>query len=163
MLKPALLVTAILVLTSLSVQANDKKHHDNSAVSISNAYIRVLPGAQKNTAAFVHIHNASDRAINLQSLNSTWAETVDLHQSTMEQGMIKMRPLDTLSIPAGSTVEFHPGQDHIMFSGLKKKLQVGDTVDLKLCFGYFCQQIDLLAVSVLDDVSAKKSHTHHHD
>ena len=47
---------------------------------------------------------------------------------------MKMRPVKSIPVPAGGTVELKPGGYHIMLLDLKKDLKPGDTVPVTLSF-----------------------------
>ena len=47
-------------------------------------------------------------------------------------GMLGMRPVDRVEIPAGGTLELKPGSYHIMLIGLNQDLKVGDSIEITL-------------------------------
>ncbi len=49
-------------------------------------------------------------------------------------GMMSMRPVDSIAVPAGETVALEPGGFHVMLTGLKEALEVGDTFEIVLDF-----------------------------
>lgn len=49
-------------------------------------------------------------------------------------GMMTMREVDSIAIPAGGTVALEPGGYHIMLLGLTEDLVVGDTIEVTLDF-----------------------------
>ncbi len=156
----SLLGVAMAVLLCQVTLATDKAL--NSDISITNASIRILPPGQQNTAAFITLHNHGDKPLYLHKLSSSFANKVEIHYTFLADGMSKMRESKNVSLKAGETLVFSPGQQHIMFIGLKKTLSEGENVDLKLCFGDFCQQVNLPAISVLNENINKNSHTHPH-
>lgn len=52
----------------------------------------------------------------------------------LKDGMMKMRKVELIDIPAGDTVELKPGGHHLMVIGLKKALKEGDKVTIALQF-----------------------------
>jgi copper(I)-binding protein len=50
----------------------------------------------------------------------------------MDNGVMRMRPLPVLDLPARQTVTLAPGHYHIMLLGLTQQLKTGDSVPLKL-------------------------------
>jgi hypothetical protein len=75
---------------------------------------------------------APDRLI---SGSSDVAGKVEVHEMTMDKGVMKMRPLKGgLEIKPGETVTLKPGSFHVMFVGLKKPLRKGDQVKARLVF-----------------------------
>jgi hypothetical protein len=47
---------------------------------------------------------------------------------------MRMRPVETLALPAGATLAMKPGGLHIMLIHLKRALRPGDRVPLTLTF-----------------------------
>ena len=63
------------------------------------------------------------------------AAQCQLHTMTMEQGVMRMRPLaDGLEIKPGETVELKPAGFHVMLTGLSQPLVQGKTEKLTLKF-----------------------------
>ena len=55
-----------------------------------------------------------------------FAKKLELHQMSMDKGVMKMRPVDGgIEIKPGETVTLKPGGLHIMFVGLDKPLEAG--------------------------------------
>lgn len=61
------------------------------------------------------------------------AET-QLHTYVLEGGKGKMVHVENIPVPAGGTLELKPGGYHIMLMGLKRDINVGDTVEVVLKF-----------------------------
>jgi hypothetical protein len=58
-----------------------------------------------------------------------------MHQSSMVDGMMKMRPVtEGIEIPPESTVTLGPGGYHLMFMQLAAPLNAGDAVSGELVF-----------------------------
>ena len=57
-----------------------------------------------------------------------------MHTHTMKDGMMMMHQLDSIEVPAGGTLEFKPGGNHIMLIGLKHPLLEGEHFPLTLTF-----------------------------
>jgi len=107
---------------------------DSGAPTIGGAWAR--PGAAgAQTAAYLTITGAAGQADALLSASSPDAGTVELHEATTDaSGMMGMRPIDRLDIPAGETIELKPGGFHLMVMGLTRELAVGGTLELELVF-----------------------------
>ncbi|MCQ8242355.1 copper chaperone PCu(A)C [Rhizosaccharibacter radicis] len=83
--------------------------------------------------AFLSIHNAGP-ADRLEGVSTPVAARAGLHEMSMSNGMMEMRALPSLSIPAGATVVLSPDDRHIMLEGLNRRLRRGDNFPLKLRF-----------------------------
>jgi len=117
----------------------DKKTEDSTTVSRA-AYMQIEAPMVKvpagpNTAAYMKITNTSKNDDKLISVACTFAERVELHDHIDEAGVMKMRRIDMMEIPAGQSVTLMPGGKHIMFFNvMKDALQEGKTVILTLEF-----------------------------
>jgi len=101
---------------------------------ISGEYVRATPPHTKNTAAFFTINNHSGKAVKLISASSKIADRVELHTHLKENGLMKMRQVQSVAIAPHSHVSLQPGGYHVMFLGLKKGLNEGQTVAMTLRF-----------------------------
>jgi copper(I)-binding protein len=64
-----------------------------------------------------------------------FSEMVELHETTMTDGVMKMQKLDAgIPVPAGESVELKPGGFHVMIMNIKRSLVPGDEVTLRLKF-----------------------------
>lgn len=103
-------------------------------LSVSDAYVRA-PVAQRDvTAAFMTIENGSATALTLQSASSSAAKRVEIHQHTHTDGMMRMRQVEHIDIPAQATVALEPGGYHMMLIGIKPELRDQENVELSLNF-----------------------------
>lgn len=99
-------------------------------VAISDAWVRATVARQAATGAFMRITAQQDaRLVEVQSPS---AKTVELHEMSMENNVMRMRPIAGIALPAGQAVDLKPGGYHIMLMGLGKPVNEGDTVPLTL-------------------------------
>ena len=101
-------------------------------ISIQDPWARATAAGQSGTAAYFTISNAggTDRLLSV----STPAADASLHSTTMSDGVMRMRPVDGVEVPANGSVEFKPGGMHVMLMGLKQPLESGTTLPLDLKF-----------------------------
>ena len=105
-----------------------------AGLEVSNEYIRATPPHTKNSAAFLTITNTTDKGIKLVAASSDISERVELHTHLKEDGMMKMRQVDSILIEANSSTTLQPGSFHIMFLGIKDELLEGQLARLTLSF-----------------------------
>ena len=98
------------------------------------AWARPGRGAAKTGAVFLVIKNSGQGADRLIRAESTVAETVELHESYADQGMMRMRRVDGTDVPAGGTLELKPGGLHIMLIGMTAGLEPGASFQVDLFF-----------------------------
>jgi copper(I)-binding protein len=93
------------------------------------------PGAGTgNGAVYVLVENRGGEADALLGAASDAASTVELHETRMENGVMRMRPLARVEVPPGGRIEMKPGGYHIMLLGLTRDLHAGDVVMVRLRF-----------------------------
>lgn len=89
------------------------------------AYIRAMPPGQQVTAAFLKLVNNSDRACKVTGGSSPIATEVQIHEQLNSDGMMKMRPLSSVTVKAGQSLLLEPGQVHLMLFGIQTTLVPG--------------------------------------
>jgi periplasmic copper chaperone A len=101
-------------------------------VEIKNAWAGATPGKAETGAAYLTLESPiPDR---LTGVSTPVAKKAELHTMTMEGGIMKMRPLDGIDLPAGQPVTLKPGAMHIMLLGLTQPLVAGQSFPLTLSF-----------------------------
>jgi periplasmic copper chaperone A len=105
-----------------------------ATIAVTDAYARAVPPGQPNSAVFLTLTNGSPQARALVAGMSPMAEVVELHTHIHEDGMMRMRRVERIEVPAGGSVSLEPGGLHLMLIGLKADLAPGDQVDLTLSF-----------------------------
>jgi uncharacterized protein YcnI/copper(I)-binding protein len=102
---------------------------------VASPWTRATPGGAKIAGGYLKITNNGKAADRLVSAVSAGASHVEIHQMSMTDGVMKMRPLpDGLVIKPGETVELKPGGFHMMFMDIKQPLKQGDTLKATLMF-----------------------------
>jgi len=121
------IVAALLPLMSSYALAQENN------VTVSEAWARATPGGAKTGAAFLKVTAKAD-SDKLIDARSSVAEHVELHDHIHENGVMHMRRVDAIEVPAGKTVTLQPGGYHLMLMNLKQPLKAGETIDLTLVF-----------------------------
>jgi len=103
-----------------------------NAISIKDAWVRPSHPGQDVGAAYMTLTSIQD--ITLVCVESDVSDSVEIHSMTMQNGVMKMRMLDNLSLVAGKPYKLEPGGFHFMLFDLKKTLAVGESVNFVLYF-----------------------------
>ncbi len=122
-------ILAILILSLLF--SCSQQHSD--PVTIQNAWIREAPPNASAMAGYLSITNTSQQDRILTFAKSKQFNAVEFHRTIVKDGIAKMRRHKELSLPAGKTLEFKPGDFHLMLMSPKSKFQSGDEVTVTLC------------------------------
>lgn len=99
-------------------------------VTVKNAWVRATVPQQKVTGVFLEIESAQDAR--LVSASSSAAPIVEVHETSLHDGVMRMRPVEAVALPAGKTVALEPGGHHIMLMNLKQPIRAGDAVAITL-------------------------------
>ena len=128
---PYIMFALFSLLFSSHLQANSQASDE---ISIVDPYVRAVPPGQKISAAFLQLDNASDTMQSIVSASSPAAEVVELHTHIHDNGMMKMRRIEKIDIPAKGKTVLKPGGLHIMLIDLKNNLKPGQEVSVTLKF-----------------------------
>ncbi len=129
----------ILVLVfSLFLAACGGGSSDTPAAAIGSLEIyrpMALAGsAGQVTGAFMSLRNTGAQADRLLGASSDVAETIQVHETVVENEVMSMREVPALELPPGQTVELKHGSYHLMLINLKADLKAGETITLRLKF-----------------------------
>lgn len=105
---------------------------DAEALSFDGAWVKAADDGM--TAVFGKLQNNTDKDINLVEAKYPDAEMVELHETESDGsgGMKMQEKKGGFTIPAGESLDFEPGGDHIMIMGLKKAIKPGEEISLDL-------------------------------
>ena len=103
-------------------------------ITLGHPWARATPAGAKVGAGYVTLKNAGSAGDSLVAATADVAGRVEIHEMAVVDGVMKMRPVKALPIPAGKSVELKPGSYHIMLMELKQPLKVGDKITGTLTF-----------------------------
>jgi Cu-Zn family superoxide dismutase len=119
---------AMLLLALAPVQAAER-----ATVHVGDAWARAPLGAGNTGAAFLTLYNTGDAEARLVGADSPAARRVELHRTEMQDGVMRMRPVDAVPVPPQGHAKLRPGGLHVMLIGAAE-VGVGDRVALTLQF-----------------------------
>jgi len=117
------LLAALAAFVALSAHAQ---------VAVKDAWIRGIVPGQKATGAFMRL--ASPAETSLVAVATPVARIAEIHTMSMDKGVMRMRAIDALPLPAGKAVALEPGGYHLMLMDLRQPLADGATIPLTLTF-----------------------------
>ena len=130
-------------------------------VSVKDAWIRGTVQGQNATGAFMEITGKSNAR--LIGVASPAVKIVEVHNMKVENGVMKMFPVDGVDLPAGKTVKLAPGGYHVMLMNLQKPLNAGDKVPLQLTFELANKKRETVELSVeVRDIKGQPAQQHQH-
>ena len=130
-------------------------------VTVKDSWVRGTTPAQKATGAFMEI--TSSEAAALLTASSPVAGVVEIHTMKMEDGVMKMRALPKLDLPAGKAVKLAPGGNHVMLMDLKQQMKKGDVVPITLKIEGKDKKVQMLEIKAeVRDLAAPAAMDHGH-
>ena len=115
---------AVVALVLVSCRPTDEQ------LSVSGTLVPPTVPGQTVGAAYMQLLSTRNAA--LVKVDTDVASTVEIHQMTMDNNIMRMQRLDSLELPAGKAVTLKTGGTHLMLLDLKRPLKTGDTVNLTL-------------------------------
>ncbi len=103
-------------------------------IIVEDPWVRAVPPVSTMSAAFMKVRNAGDEDDYLIGARSEVSKITEIHTTVMEDGMMKMRRMKEVKVPAGGLVEFKPMGKHIMLIDLKRPLKAGEKIRITLVF-----------------------------
>ena len=109
------------------------KRSSGSPLEFDNAWVRPPVAGRTVTAAYCDVTNRGDRPLDIIGFTTDHPGLrVEIHESTEDGGMMRMRRLAHVTIPAKATVSFAPGGRHLMlfgFDGSASEVTLAATLD----------------------------------
>lgn len=101
---------------------------------IQHPWARATPNGAAIGGGYLVVVNKGATADRLLGGSFDASSGFELHAMSMDGAVMKMRPTGPLEIPPGGRLTLDPSARHIMFTGLKRGLKKGETVDGALVF-----------------------------
>ena len=126
-----MLLRLVLVL-SLVFSATTVCAGDVASVQVRDGWIRAAPPTAKVLAGYLTIENTGATEIVISEVRSDDFGAIEIHEMTLQDGVMRMRRLSELRVPAGGRVELKPGAQHLMMFRPTRALPSGTKVELRL-------------------------------
>lgn len=145
------LVALCLLVAFSTVQADD-------ILDIDDAWVAEAPPVAPVMGGYMKINNETDKLISITSVSCPDFEKVEIHEMSMSGGMMKMREIEKLDVPANGKVELKPGGYHLMLIKPKQPFKKGDTLSVTLHTAN--GQSQAVKMEVKERKSGNEHHTH---
>ncbi len=129
-------------------------------VTVSDAWTRATVPAQKVAGVFFDVESSTDAR--LVGVQTALTDVAEIHTMSMEDGVMRMREVSAVELPAGETVSFKPGGYHVMLFDLPRQLQAGEQLPLELVIeDANAQRTSLMITVEVRNLDGSKPHQHH--
>ena len=103
-------------------------------IKVYSPYARAVPPGQMNSAIFMTLVNPTQTPFSIKAASSPAAKVTELHTTQNNNGVMEMRQVPKMDIPALGQTVLKPGSLHVMLIGLKQDLKVGEKTSVTLTF-----------------------------
>jgi periplasmic copper chaperone A len=104
-------------------------------VTVSGAFVRATPPGARAAGAYLTLTNTGNEADTLTSVHSEAASEVSIHSMSIEDGVMKMAPVEGgLSVIPGEVLKLEPMGYHLMLTGMEQPFAEGQCVEMTLDF-----------------------------
>ena len=104
----------------------------DEVLDIDDAWVAEAPPVAPVMGGYMKIENETNKPISITRASCPDFESVEIHEMSMSGGMMKMREIEKLVVPANGKVELKPGGYHLMLIKPKKPFKRGDTLTVTL-------------------------------
>lgn len=130
-------------------------------VAVSDGWSRASAPGQDSAAVGLRI--TSQKEARMIAVSSPASATAEMHTMKHEDGMMKMRRVESFVLPAKKEIILGAGGDHLMLISLKKPLKAGDSVPLTLTVQFADKRTEKIEVTaVVKPLTAMHEDHHHH-
>ena len=130
---------------------------EKSKIEAQEAWARATTSPTQPAVVYLQIANSGSGGDRLEGV-ATDIGAASLHSSSMSGGVLRMRAIEGVDIPASSTIKFEPMGNHIMVERLKAPLAGGSSFPLTLRFRSSPPQT--VTVQVRADAEEMEHHAH---
>lgn len=128
-----LLLPCLLGSLLIAACAGESTAPPDAALAISAPKLLLPPPGADTAAGYMDLRNRADAPLTLGALSSPTYTSVELHDMEHDDdGMMRMRRIESLRIAPGETVTLAPHGRHLMLMEPQIAPQSGDTVVLRI-------------------------------
>ncbi|WP_299017917.1 copper chaperone PCu(A)C [uncultured Photobacterium sp.] len=128
-------ITKLILSSAFFFSCLTSAHDYNSGqLHIDHPWSKQVPPSSSVAAAFFEISNKGNENDTLIRAESPIAGKTELHAHIHEDGMMKMREVEEIVVPANGSKNLKPGSYHIMFFDLQNTPKLGERFPLTLHF-----------------------------
>ncbi|MFB3045342.1 MAG: copper chaperone PCu(A)C, partial [Acidiferrobacterales bacterium] len=104
------------------------------SIRVAHPWSLALPDVARNGEVYMEISNRGKSVNRLTGASSPIAKRVSLHGHTMSDGVLRMRPIESIDVEPSTSLVLAPGGLHIMLMELKKPLIAGKHFPLLMAY-----------------------------
>jgi periplasmic copper chaperone A len=160
----AILIAALVAVSALSADTVSAQEYKAGSIEVDQPWSTATPRGASVGAGYMTIKNTGTEPDRLTGVSTPIAGKVEVHQMSMENGVMTMRPLPSgLEVKPGQTVELKPSSMHLMLMNLKGPIERGKPFKATLMFAKAGQvDVEFAVEPVGASSPAASAHDAHH-
>ncbi len=115
-------------------KSESKMEISTSEIKISRPVVRLVPPNLGMTAGYISLENLSNKNVSLIGASSSDYNSIEIHETVLDNGKAMMKEIESLEIKAKSKAELKPLGYHLMLMGPLKVFKEDDNVIINLIF-----------------------------
>lgn len=105
-----------------------------AGIEVVDPHVKLMPPGVRTTAAYMTLRNGGEQDARLVAASCSMAGVSELHTHIDDKGVMRMRQVKEIVVPARGETALRPGGNHLMLIDLKAPLVAGDKLALTLAF-----------------------------
>ena len=103
-------------------------------LKVKDAWVRSAPPNSQIFSGYLDFKNITSDKIIIKKIQSNAFEKIEIHSSSIEDGISSMRKADTLEIRAQSEAKLQPGGYHLMLMNPRKAIKENNPIELMIYY-----------------------------
>lgn len=153
------ILAASFALAAIACSPASQAQQRAGAIALEDPWSAATNPGATVAAGYVTIRNTGATDDRLLSATTPRAGRTELHEMSMDNGVMRMRPLSGVTIPAGGAATFAPSGMHIMFMDIDAPFADGTTIPVTLRFEH---QGEVRAAFTVRARGGHGAHAHDH-
>lgn len=135
-------------------------------LAVEGGWIRSAPPSAPVMAGYGRFSHDGAASVAIRAARSEAFGRIELHSMTMDEGVMRMRKLERMEVPAAAELVLEPGGLHLMLFEPARALVEGEEVRIELDVCADARQVINLPVRAKSPAAAAEpeadAHHHHH-
>ncbi len=157
-----LVIAALFAMVVLGPPTPTRADTGTGPIRIEAPWARATAPQARAGAAFMTLTNQGTADDRLIAAEAEVSEVTELHTHINDDGIMRMREVPAIEVPADGAAVLAPGGLHVMFIGLTRPLIAGETLALTLRFERAGSVTVAVPVRPIGDPGPRGDHGGHH-
>lgn len=150
----------LTLIPSVFAHASNAQHVEQNTLipKVFDAWVKTTVPGGTVSAAYMKIKSGA--ALKLVKAESPAAGIVEIHSMKMTDGVMEMKALEALHVPADKLLDLKPGGVHIMLMKVRRPINKGDKIPLILTFESAGKKPVVVKLDVAARENSSDAHNH---